>query len=71
MNAATIPVDFLPFSRRIVGLSLGTFLIHAHFAVDLHVNLARIPKAMHQIHPVPGLKVSIIPAIKVIAFQRN
>ncbi len=43
MNAATFAVNFLPFSRLIVGLSPGTFRVHTKLVVNLRVDLARIP----------------------------
>ena len=71
VNAPARAVNFLPFSRLVVGLSPGTFRIHAHLVVHLGVDLAWILKATHQIQPVPFSKVSVIPAIEVIALQRN
>jgi len=40
VNAPARAVYFLPFSRLVVGLSPGTFQIHAHLVVHLGVDLA-------------------------------
>ncbi len=40
VNAPARAVNFLPFSRLVVGISPGTFRIHAHLVVHLGVDLA-------------------------------
>ncbi len=40
VNAPARAVNFLPFSRLVVGLSPGTFRIHEHLVVHLGVDLA-------------------------------
>ncbi len=40
VNAPARAVNFLPFSRLVVGLSPGTFRIHANLIVHLGVDLA-------------------------------
>jgi hypothetical protein len=71
MNASTMTVNFFPFLWCIVGLSPGTFWVHAHFVVHGRVNLAGIPKTTHQVQPCPVPKVPIVPAVEVLALERN
>jgi hypothetical protein len=71
MNAFAFAVDFLSFPRLVVGLSPGTFRIHAQLVIHLRVDLTRILETSQKVQPVPRSEISVIPAIEIFGFQRN
>jgi hypothetical protein len=71
MNAFAFAVDFLSFPWLVVGLSPGTFRIHAQLVIHLRVDLTGILETSQKVQPVPRSEISIIPAIEIFGFQRN